>query len=81
MQKQLTGQPNVDTYEIRHIIKNANFDFKQTLVHLRAKKEECKQLKAGNDRIRAMMVRDQKLAEMFKVKEFSKKQPFLPVLG
>lgn len=81
MQKHISGVPNTKTKEIRDIIKLANFEFKQSLIHLRAKKDEGRQIKDNNNKLRAALIREQKLAEMFKVKEFKKKQPFLPSLS
>ena len=81
MQKHISGVPNTETKEIREIIKQANLEFKQSLIHLRGKKEESKHIKENNNKLRAVLIREKKLAEMFKVKEFTKKQPFLPSLS
>ena len=47
---------------------------------LRGKKGEYHQMKEGNNKIRAQMVRDQKVADSFKVTDIKKRTEFLPAL-
>jgi hypothetical protein len=47
---------------------------------LRGKKDEYQGLKETNNRIRAQIIRERKMADMFKVTGLKKREEFLPAL-
>ena len=80
MYHHISGVPNWETKETRVLVKQAHKDFKDSLVHLRGKKEEYKEIKKEYAAEREELKREARIAKMFKFTKMTKKISFLPAL-
>lgn len=76
----ITGVPNWENKETRDLVREARKEFQDSLVHLRGKKDEYRDIKKANEVEREALKREARIAEMFKFTKMTKKISFLPAL-